>query len=256
MDILHSIILGIIEGTTEFLPISSTGHLILASDLLGLEANDFIKSFEISIQAGAILAVVVFYWRQLLLDRDIAKKVAVAFVPTGVIGFVLYKTVKSFLLGSTALALWALVLGGVVLILFEIWERGRERGTKDLHAITYTQAFLVGVAQSVSLVPGISRAAATIIGGLGVGLDRKTIVEFSFLLAVPTMLAASGYDLLKSASVFSASDFRFLLVGFAVSFITAMLAVRFLLYYIQRRSFIIFGAYRIALAVIFWYLVF
>ena len=256
MDILHSIILGIIEGTTEFLPISSTGHLILASDLLGLEANDFIKSFEISIQAGAILAVVVFYWRQLLLDRDIAKKVAVAFVPTGVIGFVLYKTVKSFLLGSTALVLWALVLGGVVLILFEIWDRGREHGIKGLHAITYKQAFLVGVAQSVSLVPGISRAAATIIGGLGAGLDRKTIVEFSFLLAVPTMLAAGGYDLLQSVHVFSWSDFGLLSVGFAVSFITAIFAVRFFLYYIQRRSFIIFGAYRVVLAFIFWYFIF
>lgn len=252
MSLIESIILGVIEGITEFLPISSTGHLILASKILGIGSSDFLKSFEISIQAGAILAVLVLYWRKIILDPGLLKKVTVAFVPTGIIGFVLYKTIKSLFFDSTTIVLWAMLVGGILLVLFELYSRGKTYKTTELGAITPRQAFAIGIAQSVSVVPGVSRAAATIVGGMLAGIDRKTIVEFSFLLAIPTMLAATGYDLLKNYQLFSLADFGILAVGFAASFVFAMAAIKFLLRYVQNHDFIVFGVYRILVALAFW----
>lgn len=254
MDLLTAAILGVVEGISEFLPISSTGHLILASSLLGLKHTDFLKSFEIAIQVGAIASVVVLYWRSLLVDTNILKKVIVAFIPTGIMGLTLYKLIKQFLLGSATIVLWSLFIGGVLLIVFELWHREKEDAIADVGEISWRQALIIGCFQSIAMIPGVSRSAATIVGGLLLGLKRKVIVEFSFLLAAPTMLAATAYDLLKSGSQFSLDQIQFLAAGFVTSFIVALLSIKFLLRYIQTHTFIAFGVYRIAL-VIFWIMI-
>jgi len=253
MNLLDALLLGIVEGITEFLPVSSTGHLILSGRLLGLSQTEFLKSFDIAIQLGAILAVVLLYWRKLLVDFRMFSKITAAFIPTAILGLVFYKIIKRFLLSSEGVVLWALFLGGIFIILFEIFYKEKKDAPEDVSEISYRQAFLIGVFQSVAMIPGVSRAAATIFGGLALGLRRKTIVEFSFLLAVPTMLAATGLDLMKSAGSFSRGDFVFLGAGFLTSFLVAILGIKFLLYFIKNNNFIPFGIYRIALALFFWF---
>ena len=248
MDFLTAVILGIVEGISEFLPISSTGHLILTSHLLGLTPTEFQKSFEIAIQGGAILSVVVLYWEKLLVNFEVIKRIVVAFIPTGVLGFALYKIIKGYLLGSNYVALWSLLLGGVFIVAFELWHRGKGGSVSELTDISYKQSFLIGLFQAIAVIPGVSRAGATIIGGLMLGLRREVIVEFSFLLAVPTMLAATGYDLLKNAPLFSLDQFHFLVVGFISSFVVALLSIKFLLHFIKTHTFIPFGIYRIVFA--------
>ncbi len=256
MTLLHAILLGALEGLTEFLPISSTAHLILASHTLRLPQTEALKSFEIAIQLGAIAAVLLLYGKTLLLDRRVLLRVAVAFVPTGVIGFVLYKLVKQYLLESLPTVLWSLLLGGIVLIAFDWFHREKETDTGDVAQMTYLQAFLIGLCQSLAMVPGVSRAAATIIGGEIVGMKRKAIVDFSFLLAIPTMAAATGYDLLKSADSFSGSDVLMLIAGAVTSFIVAYVSVKWFLGYIKNHSFVVFGVYRIIVATVGWILIF
>lgn len=254
MDIWHTIVLGIVEGITEFLPISSTGHLILVSQMLRIPATDFQKSFEIIIQLGAILSVIVLYWRTLC-NMTVLKKLAVAFIPTGIIGLALYKVVKTYLLGNQEVVVWSLFLGGVALIAFELWHKEEEAAVQTITDISYTQAATIGVFQALAIIPGVSRSAATIVGGLLLGLRRTTIVEFSFLLAVPTMLAASGLDLIKNASSFSSNQFGTLALGFTVSFFIALGSIKFLLGYIQKHNFIPFGIYRIIAATLFWLMI-
>lgn len=254
MDILHAVILGMVEGVTEFLPVSSTGHLILASKLLGLPETEFLKSFEISIQLGAILAVVALYWRKLLLDWEIMKRLIAAFMPTAVIGFLLYKTIKLWL-GSETIVLWSLFLGGVALIVFELWHTERPDAHDDIATIPYRTAVILGLFQSIAMIPGVSRSGATIIGGLLLGLRRATIVEFSFLLAVPTMAAATGLDLFRHVSSFTAADGDALLAGFVVSFLVAWASIVWLLRFVRTHTFIPFGIYRIAIALfLFWWI--
>ncbi len=258
MTILQTIILGIIEGITEFLPISSTGHLILASKLLSLASSEFLKSFEIIIQLGAILAVIVLYYRDLFVIENI-KKLIVGFIPTGIIGFLLYKIVKTYFFGNQNIVLWSLFLGGIILIIFELINKRKillQNSTNDISIISYKQSFIIGLFQSLSIIPGVSRSAATIIGGLSLGIDRQLIVKFSFLLAVPTMIVASGYDIIKNASSFSLNQFGTLTLGFVVSFVVAILAIKFFLKYISKHSFIGFGVYRIVSAVMVWVVVF
>lgn len=253
MDILSSFILGIVEGITEFLPISSTGHLILAGELLGIPNGNFEKSFDIIIQLGAIFSVMALYWRALLVDRETQKRVIVAFLPTAAIGLVLYKTVKQ-LLGNISLVVAMLFIGGILIILFERWYEKRPKGVlvRNIKDISYKQAAAIGLCQSIAIVPGVSRSAATILGGLGLGIKRETIVEFSFLLAVPTMLAATGLDLLKNFNSFSSADMGVLAVGFATSFIVALACIKFFLGFIKKYTFVTFGVYRIIAAGLFW----
>jgi len=251
MSSFEIIILGAIEGFTEFLPISSTGHLILASHVLKLAQSDFLKSFEIAIQLGAILSVIVLYFKRFLLNTEVIKRIAVAFLPTAVIGFLLYGFIKNVLLGSMATVLWSLFLGGIALIVFEFWYRSKEpTNEKDIAGISYRHSFFIGLFQAISIIPGVSRAGATILGGLWLGIPRKTIVEFSFFLALPTMAGATGLDLIKNISNFSYDQFGILAAGFVVSFITAVLAIKFLLSFIQNHTFISFGVYRIILAIV------
>lgn len=251
MDLFSSALLGIIEGITEFLPISSTGHLILATEALGIPHTDFQKSFEIIIQLGAILAVIALFWRDFL-KIDVLKKLCVAFLPTAVIGFALYPFVKAYLLGNETVVLWALLLGGVALIVFELFHKENAHSEGDIAHMTYQQSALIGLAQAVAIIPGVSRSAATIVGGLLLGMKRVAIVEFSFLLAVPTMVAATGLDLYQSASSFSIDQFQYLAVGFVTSCIVAILAIKFLLAFVRSHSFIAFGVYRILLAIVFF----
>jgi len=258
MTILHSIILSIVEGVTEFLPISSTGHLILASKILDIAQSDFVKSFEIIIQLGAILSVVVLYYKKIF-QLETIKKLIVAFIPTAVIGLALYKVVKTYLLGNIAVVIWSLLIGGILLIILELWYKKKVRDIVDIESESklpsYKQSFLIGLAQSVAVVPGVSRSASTIAGGLLLGMSRKSIVEFSFLLAVPTMAAASGLDIVKNYKLFTTENLLSLIIGFVGSFIVAIFSIKFLLGFIKKYDFIPFGVYRIVIALIFLLLI-
>jgi undecaprenyl-diphosphatase len=249
MDITQAVALGIVEGLTEFLPISSTGHLILTSHLLGLPDTDFLKSFEVVIQLGAILAVVTLYWRKLLWDWHIMQRIVVALLPAIGVGYLFYATIRS-LLASPLTVVIALAVGGLGLILFEAYRREPVRPLL-VDELSYRQAFFVGLTQACSVVPGVSRAGATIVGGLLVGLSRPAAVEFSFLLGVPTMVAATTLDILKHAATLSLLDIQSIVIGFVTSFLVALLAIKFLLRYVETHSFIVFGVYRIIVAGLF-----
>ncbi|MEK7610664.1 MAG: undecaprenyl-diphosphate phosphatase [Patescibacteria group bacterium] len=243
MTVIQALVLGLVEGITEFLPISSTGHLILVSELMGLTPSAFGTTFKIVIQLGAILAVVWLYGRTLLKDSTMAKKVLVALVPTGLIGFLLYPVIKEYFLDNSLLTLWALGLGGLALIVFDRWHR-----VGDGEQISYSQALFIGFCQSLAIVPGVSRSAAAIVGAMALGRSRRAAVEFSFLSAIPVMVAASGFDLFKNFSALAAGEGKLLLIGLAASFFTALVAIKFLLSYVSRRDLTVFGVYRIALA--------
>ncbi len=250
---LYSIVLGIIEGVTEFLPISSTGHLILAEHLLNIPTTEFLKSFDIFIQLGAILAVVVIYWTKVWNNRNLIGKLLVAFLPTAIIGLTVYKMIKQFLLGNSMVVLVSLFIGGIIILCFEKWYKNAHTSTEKpttLENISYSQAFKIGLFQSIAVIPGVSRSGATILGGLWLGVERQAIVEFSFLLAIPTMAAATGLDLLKSGFKFTHTEWMYLAVGFITTFIVAYLAVKFLLNYIKKHDFTAFGWYRIVIAII------
>jgi undecaprenyl-diphosphatase len=255
MNIIQTLILSIVEGITEYLPISSTAHLVLISKVIGLVQTEFIKTFEISIQLGAILAVVVLYWRKLLIDRKLIKNLIVAFIPASIVGFLFYKFIKNILIGNYAITLWALFIGGIALILIERLLK-KKKQTSSLEKLTLKKSFLIGIFQSVSVIPGVSRAAATIVGGLVTGLSRESATEFSFLLAVPTMLAATGFDFLNSYQLFNSTQFLTLGIGFIFSFVTAILAIKFLISFVKKHDFTIFGVYRIILAAGYFYLFF
>jgi undecaprenyl-diphosphatase len=252
MSIIHAFILSVVEGFTEFLPISSTGHLILTSSILGIEATDFVKTFEIVIQLGAIMAIVVLYFKKFLTTKNLIKKLFVALIPSIIVGFLLYPLIKSVLLGSNTITLNALFWGGIALIVVEWFLRRKKKNDENSKEITYKQAFIIGIFQSVSVIPGVSRAAATIVGGLLTGLNRENATEFSFLLAVPTMFAASGLDLYKSRDMIAQGGFLTLTFGTILSFFFAIIAVKFLLNYVKKHDFTAFGIYRIALAILFW----
>lgn len=256
MSLIHVFLLSVIEGLTEFLPISSTGHLILASKLLGITETNFVKTFEIVIQLGAILSVVVLYMNKFL-SVKLIKKLIVAFVPTGIVGLTLYPVIKGNLLGNSSVTLNALFWGGIALIAIELLLKKYQTSnsnnqTKGISDISYKQAFLIGCFQCLSVIPGMSRAAATIIGGLSSGLDRSTATEFSFLLAVPTMMAATVLDVYKSKEVIAQGGYLTLFTGTVLSFIFAMFAIKFLIGFVKKHDFTWFGVYRIILAILFW----
>ncbi len=249
ISFLDAAILGLVQGLAEFLPISSTGHLILASKILGLSTSDFLSSFIIAIQVGSILAVLFLYGRDLF-NLELTKKVLAAFIPTAVIGFILYKIIKHFFLTSDLVVAAALIVGGLVMIGLELRHRKKVVEGRGLNDLSYREAVLVGLAQSLAMIPGISRSAATIFGGLSLGLSRSAIVEFSFLLAIPTMIAATGYDLFKSGASFSGGQFEVMAVGTVVSFLVSIVAIRWLLNFIRQHDFIGFGIYRVVVGLL------
>jgi len=224
--------------------------------LLNLPSTDFWKSFDIFIQLGAILAIVMIYFSRVWKNKKLIGKILTAFLPTAFIGLTVYKIIKQFFLGNSNIVLFSLLIGGLLIICFEKFQKNTPDQTQTkLEDISYFQAFKIGLFQSLAVIPGVSRSAATILGGLWIGVEKTAIVEFSFLLAIPTMAAASGLDILKSGFTFSSEEWLLLGVGFIISFFTAWLAVKFLLSYIQKNNFTIFGWYRVAVALIgFWIL--
>ncbi|MDP2638231.1 MAG: undecaprenyl-diphosphate phosphatase [Candidatus Levybacteria bacterium] len=252
MDYVQAIILSIVEGVTEFLPISSTGHLVLTSQILDITQTNFVKSFEIIIQLGSIFAVIFLYWNTLIKNLNVWKKIITAFIPTAIVGLLLYKVVKNFLLGDPLITVMALFTGGVILIILEKIYKEKDHHVTNIENISFKNAFLIGIFQSISIIPGVSRSAATIIPALFLGTKRKTAVEFSFLLAIPTMFAASSLDIIKSNFSFTLNEYLILTIGFLGSFIVAIFAIKFFLGFVKNHTFIPFGIYRIILALIFW----
>ncbi|MCI0638653.1 MAG: undecaprenyl-diphosphate phosphatase [Gemmataceae bacterium] len=252
MTVVEVLLLSVLEGLTEFLPVSSTGHLLLTETALGIEKTAFVKSFTIAIQLGAIAAVLLRHGKRFFVEPAVLTRVAVAFVPTALLGFVFYKIIKEVLLDSPELILWSLGIGGAILILFEWLHGEKPNATEGIAAMPYWQAGVIGVFQALAMVPGVSRSAATVVGGLTLGLKRRTLVEFSFLLAVPTMAAATGYDLLKTAGTFTSDELGLLLLGFAGALVTALLAMELFLQLVKNYTLAGFGWYRIVAALIFW----
>lgn len=251
MSYLIAAILGVVEGITEFLPISSTGHLIVTSRLLGVADGDFLKLFEIFIQLGAIMSVVTLYGMRLARSWKVLSRVIVAFIPTGIVGLLLYPVVKG-LLGDPYVVLWSFFIGGLLLILFESYYREPLGAGTDLATMRYRDAFIIGSAQILAMVPGVSRSATTIVAGLSLGMSRVAIVEFSFLLAIPTMAAASGLELYKSRDLIHGHDAGLLAVGFLVSWVVALFVVKWLLKFVRSHTFAGFGVYRIVAALAAW----
>jgi len=251
MNFLDTLILGIVEGFTEFLPVSSTGHLLVAGNILNIPQTEFFKTFVVVIQLGAILAVILIYWKKVLGNLNLTKKILTAFIPTAIIGFLLYSIIKNFLFENLKTIAWALIIGGIIIIIFEFFQKKKiEQDTEKLEDISYKKSFFIGLIQALAIIPGVSRSGATIIGGMGLGISRKNIVEFSFLLAVPTIVAATGYDILQSKIAFSMSDIGNMTLGFAFSFVFAYISIKFFIKFIQTNSFMVFGFYRILAGVL------
>lgn len=250
MTILHAIILGIVEGLTEFLPISSTGHMILVSHFLHIVDSATLVTFEIVVQLGAILAVVVLYYKKLF-QIEMIKKLIVAFIPTGIVGVIVYPYIK-FLLGNPILVAAMLILGGIIILLVERkYEKDTEEGKiVELSSISYKNALILGLFQALAIIPGVSRSGAMIIGGLLQRLSRKLLIEFTFLLAVPTMTVATLYTILKKYHELTIDSISPIIIGTMVSFIVALLVIKFALQYIRRHTFTIFGWYRIVIGII------
>lgn len=267
MDLLQAFILGIVEGLTEYLPVSSTGHLLLAQRLMGIPSSTASDAFAICIQAGAILAVLGLYRKRVgemmlgVVGRDESgRKLAIcliaAFVPAAALGFVLEKTIKKYLFAGEAWGMWPVVaawfVGGVAILAVSFWQKrnpGRSRNL-SLTDLTVRMAVIVGVAQCLAMWPGVSRSLITIVGGLLVGLSLPAAVELSFLLGLLTLTAATAYDFLKHGSemleVFGVAP---LLVGFAAAWISAILAVKWMVGYINKHGMAVFGWYRVLLAI-------
>lgn len=254
MTYFDSILLGALEGLTEFIPVSSTGHLILASTLLGLPQTDAMKSFEIAIQLGSILAVVVLFFKDFL-NLEVLKRLVIAFIPTGLVGFFLYGFIKDVLIGDPMIVVTALAVGGAAIIAIERDHGKDERAEEPVTSVSFKKSLLIGVAQSLAVIPGVSRSGATVMGGLLLGLPRATVLKFSFLLAVPTMIAATGYDLLKTPEALMGNNAGLLAAGFVTAFLVALATVKAAMAFVKRYSFAPFGYYRIALAFLFWLII-
>jgi undecaprenyl-diphosphatase len=247
MDLIQTLILAIVEGITEFLPVSSTGHMIIASTIMGISSDEFVKLFEVVIQLGAILAVVVIYFQRFVPDNFREKipfylKLLVAFIPAAIVGFLLKKDIDLWL-GSVTIVGIDLLLGGIVLLFVDNWFKGSEESPDKV--ITYPMAFKIGLFQAISILPGVSRAAATIIGGLTQKLNRRQAAEFSFFLAVPTMVAASALELKDDYSLITSDNIGQIIIGFIVAFIVAIIAIRTFINFLVKHGFRIFGVYRI-----------
>jgi undecaprenyl-diphosphatase len=254
MTVIYAIIAGIVEGLTEFLPISSTGHLILVSHLLSVPSSEFLKSFQVIIQLGAILAVVVLYWKTLTSKLRIWIPIIIAFIPTGILGLIFEKKIDKYLLDNSLVVLISLFTGGIILIALEFILKNKARTIATSDNIPCQKALIIGLFQSVAMVPGVSRSAATIIGSQLLGLSKETAVEFSFFLAIPTMFAATGLKLFQARNLsFTSFEYELLIIGLIVSFITALIAVKFFIGFIKKHNFIPFGIYRIIVAIIFWF---
>jgi undecaprenyl-diphosphatase len=246
MDYIQAVVLAIIEGITEFLPISSTGHMIIASSFFGIAHDDFTKLFTVVIQLGAILSVVLLYFKRFFQTLDFYFKLLVAFIPAVVFGLLFGKKIDALLENPVTVAV-SLVLGGIILLKVDDWFTDKEE-TQETEKISYTTAFKIGLFQCLAMIPGVSRSGASIIGGMSQKLSRTTAAEFSFFLAVPTMLGATikkCYDYYKDGFVLSNEQINLLIIGNVVGFIVAMLAIKSFIGYLSKHGFKMFGYYRI-----------
>jgi len=240
MSLFEIIIIAIVEGITEFLPVSSTGHMIITQELLGTQIDDFVKAFTVNIQFGAILSVIVLYWKRFFQSLQFYYKLFVAFIPAAVIGLLASDFIDSLLENVVVVAVM-LVLGGIVLIFVDKWF---EKTPKN-NTLSYPSAFKIGLYQCIAMIPGVSRSAATIIGGMTQKMSRKDAAEFSFFLAVPTMFAAAGYKLVQNYEVIESSHITSLLIGNVVAFVVALIAIKTFISFITKYGFKVFGYYRI-----------
>lgn len=249
MNIFESIILGIVQGFTEFLPISSTGHLIVTSSLFGINQTASTKAFEVIIQFASILAVIFNYKDKFTFEKiELWKKITLAFLPIGIVGFLFAKHIKT--LFSVEIVAVMFIIGGVIFLIIEKYYKKKEHFIHDIEQISYKQAFFIGVAQIFALIPGTSRAGSTIVGAILVGLNRRASAEFSFLLALPVMMATTGYDVVKHYNEFTDSNLIVLGFGFVTSFIVAFITIKLFLKFLENFTFVFFGIYRIFLGLI------
>lgn len=249
MTIIESIILAIIEGLTEFLPVSSTGHMIIASSVMHIASDPFVKMFTVAIQLGAILAVVVLYWKKFFQSFDFYVKLLVAFIPAAVLGLLFHTDIDN-LLERVDVVGYTLVIGGVIFLFVDRFFNSDEAGTAD---VTYPVALKIGFFQTIAMVPGVSRSAATIIGGLTQKLTKKTAAEFSFFLAVPTMFAATALSMYKfwhHGGVFGSHEIKLLALGNVVAFVVGIFAIKSFIAFLTKYGFKLFGYYRIALGLV------
>ncbi|WP_192821142.1 undecaprenyl-diphosphate phosphatase [Rufibacter sp. LB8] len=266
MDIWHAIILAIVEGLTEFLPVSSTGHMVIASSLMGISAFEFTKMFTVTIQFGAILSVVVLYWKRFINSFDFYKKLLVAVIPALAIGFMVKDAIDAMLERVEIVAI-SLLVGGAILIFVDKWFTDREN---PVTTPSYKNALVIGLFQCLAMIPGVSRSASSIIGGLTQGMTRKSAAEFSFFMAVPTMLAAASYSVLKdllhleisdvvmfnipkiqeSFAAITTQEWQALAIGNVVAFLVAMAAIKFFVGFLTKHGFKLFGYYRILLGLV------
>lgn len=250
MNFLHAIILAIVEGLTEFVPVSSTGHMIIASSMMGIQSQEFVKLFTVVIQLGAILSVVVLYFKRFFKSLDFYFKLFIAFIPAVVLGLLLSDIINNLLESPLVVAI-SLVVGGVILLFVDKWFN--KSIIDDTDKISYFTAFKIGLFQCISMIPGVSRSASTIIGGMSQNLTRKNAAEFSFFLAVPTMFGATAkkiYDYYQDGNTITTEEFKLLAVGNIVAFIVAMLAIKYFISFLQKNGFRIFGWYRIVVGLI------
>ena len=250
MSVFQSIILAIVEGLTEFLPVSSTGHMIIVSSLMGIADDEFTKAFTIAIQLGAIVSVIVLYWKRFFMTLSFYYKLFVAFIPAVVIGLLFNDYIDALLERVEVVAI-TLILGGIIFLFIDKIFKKTEVDGKD--GVTYSNAFKIGLFQTIAMVPGVSRSAATIIGGLTQGMNKRAAAEFSFFLAVPTMFAATSYKLLKfylEGNTFGTNEIVLLSIGNVVAFIVAMFAIKSFITFLTRHGFKWFGYYRITIGVL------
>lgn len=247
MNTLQAIILAIIEGITEFLPVSSTGHMIIASSFFGIASDDFTKLFTIVIQLGAILSVVVLYFKRFFQTMDFYYKILLAFIPAVILGLLFSKKIDALLESPLTVAV-SLLIGGIVLLKVDSWFKNSE----DTE-ITYLKAFKIGLFQCLAMVPGVSRSGASIVGGMSQKLSRTSAAEFSFFLAVPTMFGATAkkcYDYYKDGFVLTHDQINLLIIGNVIAFIVALLAIKTFIGFLSRNGFKIFGYYRIIAGIV------
>ncbi|MBP9821616.1 MAG: undecaprenyl-diphosphate phosphatase [Candidatus Pacebacteria bacterium] len=248
MEIWQAMIMGIVEGVTEFLPVSSTGHLVIVSRILGIEPSQFLTTFQIIIQLGALAALIPLAIRLVWRDKSLIGKVIIACIPVILIGLFLFDAIAAQLAGSLVPIAIALIVGGVLILIIESWyERSGQHAISDREGVvvSWRDSLIVGLVQILALFPGVSRSGATIMGGLVAGMSRRAVAEFSFLLAFPILLGASLLDLIKIDTIFSSHEWVFILVGIVAAFFSALLVVRVFLSFISKRSFRVFGWYRI-----------
>jgi undecaprenyl-diphosphatase len=245
MNLIHVIVLAIIEGITEFLPISSTGHMIIASSVMGIASNDFVKLFTVAIQLGAILSVVVLYFKRFFQTIDFYVKLIVAFIPAAIFGLLFSKKIDALLESALTVGI-TMFIGGIILLFVDKWFN--QPAVKEEKQISHLTALKIGFFQCLAMIPGTSRSAASIVGGMAQKLSRKAAAEFSFFLAVPTMFAATVkklYDFYKEGHVFTGEEIKLLAIGNVIAFVVALLAIKTFITFLERRGFQLFGWYRI-----------